>query len=59
MVLCVYLLSFILAPPVDIHGIREPVVGSLLYGNKIISGAVIPSSNAIGVHFYPLWESDG
>ena len=59
MALCVYLLSFILAPSVDIDGIREPVAGSLLYGNNIISGAVIPSSNAIGVHFYPLWESDG
>ena len=57
--LCVYLLSFILSPSVDIDGIREPVAGSLLYGNNIISGAVIPSSNAIGVHFYPLWESDG
>jgi len=25
--------------------------------NNIITGAVIPSSNAIGVHFYPIWES--
>merc|ERR1712100_187303 len=55
----VYLLSFILSPSVDIDGIREPVAGSLLYGNNIVSGAVIPSSNAIGIHFYPLWESDG
>jgi photosystem II P680 reaction center D1 protein len=36
---------------------REPVAGSLLYGNNIISGAVIPSSNAIGMHFYPIWEA--
>jgi photosystem II P680 reaction center D1 protein len=42
---------FIAAPPVDIDGIREPVAGSLMYGNNIITGAVIPSSNAIGVHF--------
>merc|ERR1712194_314254 len=41
----------------DIDGIREPVAGSLLYGNNIISGAVVPSSNAIGVHFYPIWEA--
>jgi hypothetical protein len=41
---------FIAAPPVDIDGIREPVAGSLMYGNNI-TGAVIPSSNAIGVHF--------
>ena len=51
--------GFILAPPVDIDGIREPVSGSLLYGNNIISGGVIPSSNAIGVHFYPVWEALG
>merc|ERR1719502_829988 len=53
----VYITAFIFAPPVDIDGIREPVAGSLLYGNNIITGAVIPSSNAIGVHFYPVWES--
>jgi len=52
-----YITAFINAPPVDIDGIREPVAGSLLYGNNIITGAVIPSSNAIGVHFYPVWES--
>jgi len=52
-----FLIAFIAAPPVDIDGIREPVAGSLIYGNNIISGAVVPSSNAIGVHFYPIWES--
>ena len=40
-----------------IDGIREPVAGSLIYGNNIISGAVVPSSNAIGLHFYPIWEA--
>ena len=35
-----YMTAFILAPPVDIDGIREPVAGSLLYGNNIISGGV-------------------
>merc|ERR1711972_848655 len=54
-----YIAAFIFAPPVDIDGIREPVAGSLLYGNNIITGALIPSSNAIGVHFYPVWESLG
>ena len=34
-----FILAFIAAPPVDIDGIREPVAGSLLYGNNIISGA--------------------
>ena len=52
-----FISAFIFAPPVDIDGIREPVAGSLLYGNNIISGALIPSSNAIGVYFYPEWES--
>jgi photosystem II P680 reaction center D1 protein len=54
----VFIAGFFLAPPVDIDGIREPVAGSLLYGNNIISGAVVPSSNAIGVHFYPIWEAN-
>jgi photosystem II P680 reaction center D1 protein len=54
----VYIGAFIFAPAVDIDGIREPVAGSLLYGNNIITGAVIPSSNAIGVHFYPVWDSN-
>ena len=52
-----YTRLFIAAPPVDIDGIREPVSGSLMYGNNIISGAVVPSSNAIGLHFYPIWEA--
>ena len=51
-----FIIAFIAAPPVDIDGIREPVAGSFLYGNNIISGAVVPSSNAIGLHFYPIWE---
>jgi photosystem II P680 reaction center D1 protein len=55
----VFLASFIFAPPVDIDGIREAVAGSLLYGNNIITGALVPSSNAIGVHFYPVWSSLG
>jgi photosystem II P680 reaction center D1 protein len=53
-----FIIAFIAAPPVDIDGIREPVAGSLLYGNNIISGAVVPSSNAIGLHFYPIWEAN-
>ncbi len=52
-----FIIAFIGAPAVDIDGIREPVSGSLLYGNNIISGAVVPSSNAIGLHLYPIWEA--
>jgi photosystem II P680 reaction center D1 protein len=32
----VYIIAFVAAPPVDIDGIREPVSGSLLFGNNII-----------------------
>jgi hypothetical protein len=49
----VFIIAFIAAPPVDIDGIREPVSGSRLYGHNIISGAIIPTSAAIGLHFYP------
>ncbi len=52
-----FVTAFVAAPPVDIDGIREPVAGSLLYGNNIISGAVVPSSNAIGLPLYPIWEA--
>ncbi|KAJ0705293.1 putative photosystem II [Helianthus annuus] len=37
----VFIIAFITAPPVDIDGIREPVSGSLLYRNNIISGAIL------------------
>ncbi|KAI5084109.1 hypothetical protein GOP47_0000279 [Adiantum capillus-veneris] len=53
----VFIIAFVAASPVDIDGIREPVSGSLLYGNNIISGAIIPTSAAIGLHFYPIWEA--
>ena len=53
-----FILAFIAAPPVDIDGIREPVSGSLMWGNNIISGAVVPSSNAIGLHLYPVWAAN-
>ncbi|KAF9606290.1 hypothetical protein IFM89_024293 [Coptis chinensis] len=53
----VFIISFIVAPPVDIDGIREPISGSLLYGNNIIYGAIIPTSTAIGLHFYLIWEA--
>ena len=54
-----YITGFIFAPPVDIDGIREPVAGSILYGNNLVTGALVPSSNAIGVHFYPIWATLG
>jgi photosystem II P680 reaction center D1 protein len=53
----VFVIAFIAAPAVDIDGIREPVAGSLFGGNNIITGAVVPTSNAIGLHLYAIWEA--
>ncbi len=53
----VFVIAMIAAPPVDIDGIREPVSGSLLYGNNLMTATVVPTSNAIGLHFYPIWEA--
>lgn len=52
-----FILAFTVAPAVDMDGIREPIAGSILGGNNIITAAVIPTSAAIGLHFYPLWEA--
>lgn len=52
-----FVLAFVSAPPVDMEGIREPIAGSLLSGNNLISAAVIPTSAAIGLHFYPIWDA--
>jgi len=53
----VFIIAFVAAPPVDIDRIREPVSRSLLYGNNIITRAVVPTSNAIGLHLYSMWEA--
>ncbi|WP_017328392.1 photosystem II q(b) protein [Synechococcus sp. PCC 7336] len=52
-----FILAFIAAPPVDLDGIREPVIGSLAGGNNLITAAVVPTSAAIGLHFYPIWAA--
>jgi photosystem II P680 reaction center D1 protein len=49
--------AFFTAPPVDLDGIREPVIGSLMDGNNLLTAAVVPTSAAIGLHFYPLWAA--
>ncbi|HEY9623492.1 MAG TPA: photosystem II q(b) protein, partial [Crinalium sp.] len=53
----VFILAFIAAPAVDMDGVREPVFGSLMDGNNLITAAVIPTSAAIGLHFYPIWDA--
>ncbi|GJD15968.1 photosystem II D1 protein [Rivularia sp. IAM M-261] len=50
-----FIVAFIAAPPVDLYGWGEPISGSLLSGNNIITAAVVPTSTAIGLHFYPIW----
>ena len=52
-----FIIAFLTAPPVDMEGIREPILGSLLSGNNVISAAVVPTSAAIGLHFYPIWDA--
>jgi photosystem II P680 reaction center D1 protein len=52
-----FAIAFIAAPSVDIDGVREPVIGSLMGGNNIITAAVVPTSAAIGLHFYPIWAA--
>jgi photosystem II P680 reaction center D1 protein len=42
---------FIAAPPVDIDGIREPVAGSLMYGNNILLVLLSQVQTQNGVHF--------
>jgi photosystem II P680 reaction center D1 protein len=50
-------LAFVTAPGVDMEGIRDPIEGALLAGNNLITAAVVPTSAAIGLHFYPIWEA--
>ncbi len=52
-----FIIAIIAAPGVDIDGIREMVSGSLMDGNNIISATLVPSSNAIGLHFYAIWDA--
>ena len=52
-----FAIAYISAPGVDVDGIREPVIGSLMGGNNLVTAAVVPTSAAIGLHFYPLWEA--
>ncbi|MEM8829733.1 MAG: Photosystem Q(B) protein 1 [Cyanobacteria bacterium P01_G01_bin.19] len=52
-----FICAFVAAPGVDVDGIREPVIGSLMGGNNIITAAVVPTSAAVGLHFYPIWAA--
>ena len=52
----VFIIVIIVAPAIDVDGIRESVSGSLIYGNNIISESVILTLQAIGLHFYSIWN---
>merc|ERR1712183_241053 len=39
-----YIVAFVAAPPVDIDGIREPVAGSLMFGNKKLEEKILKHS---------------
>ena len=54
----VFVLAIVNAPSVDMEGIRAPIAGSLMAHNNMITAAVVPTSAAIGLHFYPIWEAD-
>jgi photosystem II P680 reaction center D1 protein len=53
----VFVIAFIAGARVDMDGIRVGVSGSVLYGSSSVCGAIIPTSAAIGLHFYPIWEA--
>lgn len=52
-----FLLAIVAAPAVDMEGTGKMMSGALLDGNNLISAAVVPTSAAIGLHFYPIWEA--
>ncbi|MGB7250070.1 MAG: photosystem II q(b) protein [Phormidesmis sp.] len=53
----VFILAIIAAPAVDMDGTGHLIAGSLLDGNNLMTAAVVPTSAAVGLHFYPIWEA--
>jgi photosystem II P680 reaction center D1 protein len=43
----IFVIAFVVAPPIDIDGIHEHISSSFFYGNNFISGAIIPTSAPI------------
>ena len=52
-----FILAFLVAPAVDMDGSGRLISGALFDGNNLVTAAVVPSSAAIGLHFYPIWEA--
>ena len=53
----VFVIALIAAPAVDVDGFGHTISGSLLDGNNLLTAAVVPTSAAVGMHFYPIWEA--
>ncbi|MGC1305737.1 MAG: photosystem II q(b) protein [Phormidesmis sp.] len=53
----VFVIAIVAAPAVAMDGTGHIISGSLLDGNNLITAAVVPTSAAIGLHFYPIWEA--
>ena len=53
----VFVIAMIAAPPVVVDGAGNAIAGSLLDGNNLLTAAVVPTSETIGLHFYPIWEA--
>ena len=53
----VFLLAFVAAPSVDVSGAGDYLAGALFSGNNLMTAAVVPTSPAVGLHFYPIWEA--
>ena len=52
-----FVLALLMAPPVDVAGTGNLLSGALFSGNNPITAAVVPTSPAVGLHFYPIWEA--
>ena len=52
-----FVLALLMAPPVDVAGTGSLLSGALFSGNNPITAAVVPTSPAVGLHFYPIWEA--
>lgn len=53
----VFVIALIAAPAVDADGFGHVISGSLLDGNNLLTAAVVPTSAAVGMRFYPIWAA--
>jgi len=52
----VFIITFIVAPPIDIDGVHEPIYGSLICGNNLTFHAIIPTIETINFLSYCIRE---